>query len=172
MIFISGIHAVGKGYFCSLVKKELGIEAYSASDLIAKARNASFSSDKLVAEIEENQQYLLAAVQELRESGNDFILDGHFCLINKGTDQPERISLETFTTLKPEAIVLLTEKPEVIVERRKTRDGTDETPDHVEQFQNMEKQYAKEVAELLNAKLFISTGAADTESAIDFLRFL
>lgn len=52
MIFISGIHAVGKGYFCGLVKKELGIEAYSASDLIAKARNASFSSDKLVAEIE------------------------------------------------------------------------------------------------------------------------
>ena len=60
MIFISGIHAVGKGYFCGLVKKELGIEAYSASDLIAKARNAGFSSDKLVADIEENQQYLLA----------------------------------------------------------------------------------------------------------------
>ncbi|WP_295362579.1 hypothetical protein [uncultured Pseudoramibacter sp.] len=58
MIFISGIHAVGKGYFCGLVKKELGIEAYSASDLIAKARNAGFSSDKLVADIEENQQYL------------------------------------------------------------------------------------------------------------------
>ena len=111
MIFISGIHAVGKGYFCGLVKKELGIEAYSASDLIAKARNASFSSDKLVAEIEENQQYLLAAVQELRESGSDFILDGHFCLINRSTGEPERISLETFTTLKPEAIVLLTEKP-------------------------------------------------------------
>lgn len=49
MIFISGIHAVGKGYFCGLVKKELGIEAYSASDLIANARNAGFSSDKLVA---------------------------------------------------------------------------------------------------------------------------
>lgn len=78
MIFISGIHAVGKGYFCDLVKKELGIETYSASDLIANARNAGFSSDKLVADIEENQQYLLAAVQELRESGTDFILDGHF----------------------------------------------------------------------------------------------
>lgn len=49
MIFISGIHAVGKGYFCGLVKKELGIEAYSASDLIANARNAGFSSDKMVA---------------------------------------------------------------------------------------------------------------------------
>ena len=111
-------------------------------------------------------------MQELRESGTDFILDGHFCLINKSTGKPERISLETFTTLTPEAIVLLTEKPEVIVERRKTRDGIDETPEYVEQFQNMEKQYAKEVAELLNAKLFISTGAADLESAIDFLRSL
>lgn len=111
-------------------------------------------------------------MQELRESGSDFILDGHCCLINRSTGEPERISLETFTTLKPEAIVLLTEKPEVIVERRKKRDGTDETPEYIEPFQNMEKQYANEVAELLNAKLFISTGAANTESAIDFLRSL
>ncbi len=172
MIFISGIHAVGKGYFCDLVNKELGIKAYSASDLIAKARNSGFSSDKLVANIEENQQYLLSAVQELRKTGMNFILDGHFCLINKETGEPERISLETFTTLMPEAIVLLTEKPEFIVERRKIRDGIDETPEYVEQFQNLEKQYAEEVANLLNAKLFISTGVADLESAIDFLRTL
>lgn len=92
-------------------------------------------------------------MQELRESGTDFILDGHFCLINKSTGNLERISLETFTTLTPEAIVLLTEKPKVIVERRNTRDRIDETPE----LQNMEKQYAKEVAELLNAKLFISS---------------
>lgn len=109
MIFISGIHAVGKGYFCGLVKKELGIETYSASNLIANARNAGFSSDKLIADIEEKQQYLLSSVQELRESGTDFILDEHFCIINKSTGNPERISLETFTTLMPEAIVLLTE---------------------------------------------------------------
>lgn len=172
MIFISGIHAVGKGYFCDLVKKELGIEAYSASTLIAKARNAGFSSDKLVADIEENQHYLLSSVQELRKSRTNFILDGHFCLINKDTGEPERISFETFNTLKPEAIVLLTEKPEVIVERRKTRDGINETPEYVDNFQNMEEQYVQEVAELLNAKLFISTGATDLDSAIDFLRSL
>lgn len=128
-------------------KKELGIETYSASNLIANARNAGFSSDKLIADIEEKQQYLLSAVQELRENGTDFILDGHFCLINKSTGKSERISLETFTTLTPEAIVLLNEKPEVIVERRKTRDGIDDTPEYVEQFQNMEKQYAKEVGD-------------------------
>ena len=90
MIFISGIHAVGKGYFCGLVKKELGIEAYSASDLIAKARNAGFSSDKLVADIEENQQYLLAAVQELRESGTDFILDGE---LNNACTNPDKMTI-------------------------------------------------------------------------------
>ena len=152
------------------MKKELGIEAYSASDLIAKARNAGFSSDKLVADIEENQQYLLAAVRKLRESGTDFILDGHFCLINKSTGEPERISLETFTTLKPEAIVLLTEKPEVIVERRKTRDGIDETPEYVDHFQNMEKQYAKEVADILQVPLKISAGSNDVNNTIEFIR--
>lgn len=172
MIFISGIHAVGKGYFCNLVNKELGIKSYSASTLISQKKHSGFDKNKLVPDIEENQQYLLAAVQDLREIGTDFILDGHFCLINKSTGNPERISLETFTSLKPEAIVLLTEKPEVIVERRKARDGINETPEYIEEFQNIEKQYAKEVADLLGSKLFVSKGATDFDSAIEFIKYL
>ena len=35
MIFVSGVHGVGKSYFCNLVKDSVGIETYSASALIA-----------------------------------------------------------------------------------------------------------------------------------------
>lgn len=63
MIFISGVHGVGKGYFCNLVNKELGIESYTASDLISKGKDIDFDSNKLVSDIEDNQLYLLAAVR-------------------------------------------------------------------------------------------------------------
>ena len=81
-----------------------------------------------------------------------------------------RISLRTFTDLDPDTIILLTEKPEIISKRRKERDGLDVTPESIKEFQNTEKQYAEEVAQLLGAKLFISTGADDLPAAIDFLR--
>lgn len=42
MIFVSGIHGVGKTYFCNLVKKKLGIKNYSASQLIAERRKKLF----------------------------------------------------------------------------------------------------------------------------------
>ncbi len=51
MIFISGVHGVGKGYFCNLVNKELGIESYTASDLISKGKDIDFDSNKLVSDI-------------------------------------------------------------------------------------------------------------------------
>lgn len=83
MIFISGIHGVGKTFFCNLVKKEAGIETYSASALITQKKHAGFSKDKLISDIGSNQHYLLQAVDELKSSGHNFILDGHFCLLDK-----------------------------------------------------------------------------------------
>ena len=38
MIFVSGVHAVGKTYFCNIVKERLGIKIYSSSQLIAERR--------------------------------------------------------------------------------------------------------------------------------------
>ena len=171
MIFISGVHGVGKTYFCDMVKKELGINAYPASQLITEKKKAGFDSNKLVADIDKNQQYLLVAVDELRQKESNFIFDGHFCLLDtSGT--VTRISVDTFTSLKPEAIILLTEKPEVISHRRKERDGIDVTPKSIDAFQTEEQKYAEEVAEQIGAMLFISTGSEDLPRALDFIKSL
>lgn len=122
MIFISGVHGVGKSYFCNMVKAETGIESYSASTLITQKKHSDFSKDKLIPDIDDNQQYLLQAVNELKASEQNFILDGHFCLLN-AAGEITRIPYDTFTSLKPDAITLLMEKSEVIVARRKDRDG-------------------------------------------------
>ena len=48
MIFISGVHGVGKSYFCDMVKAATGIESYSASTLITQKKHSGFAKDKLI----------------------------------------------------------------------------------------------------------------------------
>lgn len=169
MIFISGIHGVGKSYFCNLLKDRLGVISYSASKLIADKKAVGFSPNKLVTDIEENQFYLLDAVKDLRIKGEKFLLDGHFCLLSqKGAIT--RIPLNTFTTLAPDAIVLLTENPAIIAKRRQERDGIEYSVTAIKDFQDEEIKYATEVAKLLGVPLKISTGINDIDSTIDFIR--
>lgn len=169
MIFISGVHGVGKSYFCDKVRADFGIETYSASKLIAVRKNAGFSNDKRIRDIDENQTYLLAAVQELNATGTQYLLDGHFCLLN-ADGIVTRIPPETFKVLQPEAIVLLTERPEIIAERRKQRDGIVHDVRAIRHFQDEESSYAKEMAEALGIPIKISVGANDINSTLCFVQ--
>ena len=168
MIFISGVHGVGKSYFCGLVNDRIGVKSYSASSLIADRKKQAFSADKLIPDIDDNQQYLLDAVAEIRAQGEEFILDGHFCLLN-GEGVVARIGLNTFITLKPDAIILLTEDPTIITERRSTRDGIKHSAIDIKAFQDEEVAYATEVAQLLCVPIKISQGILDIESIIAFV---
>lgn len=169
MIFISGVHGVGKSYFCDMVKQAIDINAHSASTLISKKKKSGFSSDKLISDIDDNQQYLLQAVNELRAVEGNFILDGHFCLLN-AEGKVQRIVYDTFTSLKPESILLLTEAPEIIAEHRQSRDNLQVSVESIKEFQDSEEAYAKEVAEAIGAKLFISKGSSDLKKAIEFIK--
>lgn len=171
MIFISGVHGVGKSYFCDMVKESIGIESYSASTLITQRKHSGFAKDKLIPDIDDNQQYLLQAVDELRTSGQNFILDGHFCLLN-ASGEITRIPYDTFTSLRPDAIILLMENSEVIADRRRERDGIELSIQSIEDFQQEECAYAKEIAAEIGAKLFISAGAGDLIRAIEFIKSL
>ena len=152
MIFISGVHGVGKSYFCNLLKERLGISAYTASQLIAETKQSGFNPDKKVADIDQNQQYLLRAVDNLRSQGAEFLLDGHFCLLNTN-GEITRIPEDTFTRLNPDAIVLLTDDPNVIVQRRFARDHVELKVDDIARFQEAEIMYANEVAARLGVPL-------------------
>ncbi|AWW25976.1 hypothetical protein DOZ58_04530 [Acetobacterium sp. KB-1] len=169
MIFIGGIHGVGKSFFCEHVRTVLFIETHSASGLIAKQKMSSFSSDKLIPDIDDNQQYLLTAINDLNSSGKQYLLDGHFCLLN-GRGRVTRIPEETFYLLRPEAIVLLTEKPEIIAERRKQRDDRSFNLNELEKFQEEEITFASEIAKTLEIPLLVSSGVDDLDRTVDFLR--
>ena len=169
MIFLSGIHGVGKTFFCNLVKEELGIKSYSASQLIIEKRNKEFAMDKFVSDINDNQLLLIEAIDELRQNEEDFILDGHFCLLNT-CGEVTRIPYNTFELLKPDTIILLTEKPDIIAERRFQRDGIIQDICEIRKFQEAEKQYAQEVSQNFRVPLQISNGAYDLRHIVDFIK--
>lgn len=168
MIFISGVHGVGKTFFTKQLQKKSKIKIFTASDLIERYKKVTFSKDKVVSDIEENQDILLKAILEKNKEEKNYLLDGHFCLIGK-FGNIERIPYETYEKLNPQAILLLTENPKKIAERRLDRDGIIESVDEIQKFQEMEEEYAYEVAHRLGIKLFISRGCEENEKAIDFI---
>lgn len=169
IIFISGIHGVGKTFFCNMIEKKLGIKNYSASQLIAGRREKGFSADKFVSDIDDNQVLLLDAINELRQTGEEFILDGHFCLLNeKGVIT--RIPMETYTLLKPNTMILLLENPKIIAERRFQRDGIRQDERAINDFQCAEKAYATEIAGQLNIPLEVSNGTSDLGRIVEIIK--
>lgn len=169
VIFVSGIHGVGKTYFCNIMKKRLNVESYTASQLIASRRNEGFSESKLVSNIDDNQDLLVAAIEELRKAEKEFILDGHFCLLNE-SGEITRIPLDTYMLLKPDVIILLTERPEVIADRRLQRDNVCQDVSEITEFQEKEKCYAKEIAEKLDVSLVVSRGMNDIDKIVDCIK--
>lgn len=169
MIFLSGIHGVGKSYFCDIALQQLGIKSYSASKLITERRKKGFSADKFVPDIDDNQPLLIEAIHILRQEESEFILDGHFCLLNE-IGEITRIPQDTYTSLSPDIIVLLTEKPEIIADRRFKRDGIQQNIEEISAFQNAEHQYASEVSALLHIPLIVSGGAADLERVMRLIK--
>ena len=168
MVFISGIHGVGKTFFCNLLKEKYNIDCFSASTLISEKRKMEFSSDKFVLSIDKNHLFLLDAVNDLKALKKEFLLDGHFCLLNNA-GKITRIPISTFIDLEPDVIVLLTEDPAIILERRFVRDGISQSIEEIELFQKEEIKYAKEVACQLHIPLLVSYGSKDIDSIIEFI---
>lgn len=118
LIFVGGVHGAGKSYFCDLVKMQLHINSYQSSQLISEQKNEYFSKDKKVLDIDCNQNYLIQAIEKLNRLEQTYLLDGHFCLQDIN-GKITRIDKQIYISLKPCAIVLLTEKSDIIVDRRK-----------------------------------------------------
>ena len=70
VIFVAGIHGVGKTTGCMAVAEELGIPYYTASQIIkGEKASAVVEQSKLVADIDENQRLLIQGVSKLIKGG-------------------------------------------------------------------------------------------------------
>lgn len=121
-----------------------------------------------MSDIDENQRFLLNAIECLRRDEGECILDGHFCLLDV-QGQIMRIQPDTYAMLNPDLMVLLTEEPAIIAERRLKRDGVKQETSEIQAFQDEERQYAEEISDWLNVPLIVSKGANDLERVIKLI---
>lgn len=152
LIFIGGIHGVGKGTFCSEISNQTNSIHLSCSNLI-KWTEISSVQNKKVLNINDTQERLLFGLEKATNKNNKYLLDGHFCLLNK-ENTPTNVSLETFEKIKPKGVIVVYEDIDVISNRLNKRDNLSYSLELIEEFQNKEISRAKEVAKRLEVELF------------------
>jgi len=165
LIFIGGIHGVGKGTFCNKVSSQTNTIHLSSSELI-KWTEISSIQNKNVLNINLTQERLLLGLRKTINNNNRYILDGHFCLLNK-ENIPTNVPFETFEEISPKKIIVITEDISIISERLNNRDGKFYSLELIEKLQKKEKERAKEVAQKLNIKLLSYMG--NFQDALSFI---
>ncbi|KXS31822.1 MAG: Uncharacterized protein AWT59_2038 [Candidatus Gallionella acididurans] len=163
VIFVAGIHAVGKSSACKAVSGKCGIPHFTASQIIRDEKSSAISEEsKLVTDVVDNQRLLIQGVSRLLAGGH-FLLDGHFTMRRKSDGCIETIHVDVFRELHVESIVLFIDEPEQIAKRMHARDGVSHPIELLQLHQDAEIAHAKHIATTLKLPLVILQ-AFDIES--------
>jgi adenylate kinase len=148
IIFIAGVHGVGKSHFCTQLKNTFKAPIFSASQLIKEVKMAEIDINKKVIDAEKNQEHLIIALKGIKTTSKIILLDGHFCLLNDNgiINVPEEI----FHKMPLKAIFVLYDYPEKIYQRMKNRDNTTLSVDIISELQYKEIERAEFIANLIN----------------------
>ena len=150
IIFIGGIHGVGKTSICKHLLRMKNLNHYSASQLIAKLKNEKLkSTKKIVEDISGNQDLLVYAIEKFVNTDNLILLDGHFCLLNKDYEVT-RVPIETFYSINQTGIVVVIDSEENIIQKIKDRDCVSYDHELISYFQDEEIKYARCISDELN----------------------
>lgn len=169
IIFIGGIHGSGKGTICETLKSKLEIVHLTGSEVL-KWNELSSKNEKLVNDINETQNRLITNLKKIVEENKTYLLDGHYCLLNKD-GIPEKISVQTFKDINPNKLILVIANPQTIKERLENRDTKTYDISLIEQFQNLEIIFAKEISEVLQISLhIINSEEFKLENLVNFLK--
>lgn len=155
VIFVAGIHAVGKSTACKAVSDEFGIPHYTASQIIRTEKTSAISvNSKLVDDVAENQRLLIQGVSRILSDGH-FLLDGHFTMRRKSDGDIEPIHVDVFRELNVGGVVLFVDQPEKISRRMHDRDGSLQSVGRHQDHQNAEIAHANHVASMLDLPIAI-----------------
>lgn len=168
IIFLGGVHGVGKNTLCSASLSDTHVVALSASEVL-RWSEISPKENKKVKDINATQDRLIEGLRKMVELDHKYVLDGHFCLLDKDGGV-KRVPFETFRAINPSGIVVLTDSPSLIVKRLKERDNTKYTASLIDSFQKEEVEYAKEVANILSIPYIELKGARS--SVAEFREFI
>ncbi len=155
VIFVGGVHGVGKGTQCQLLSKRTGIPWFSASSIIKKEKQSAIATDtKAVADPTGNQNLLLRGVLRVLSTDATILLDGHFTILN-ATRSTVRIDVEVFAQLHLQRIVVLKDTPSKICDRLFQRDKREWDIGEVGLMQAAEISHAQMVATRLSIPIHL-----------------
>ncbi|NJB36895.1 ATP-binding protein [Croceivirga sp. JEA036] len=169
IVFVGGIHAVGKGTVCKELAEKFNFEHLSASQVL-KWNEISDSKNKKVQNFTTTQDKLLTNLSKIIKPYVKYLLDGHFTLLNSN-GEPEKINEATFVGIQPESIILLTCEPKIIFERLKERDESIYNLSVLKKMQLMEVEHAEYISNKLEIPLF-TVNDGNTNSVIEYLKNL
>lgn len=171
MIFVGGIHGVGKTTLCKKMSTELLIEHFSSSELISMFDSRRIKDEKVADDIKDNQNVLLNAVQQFLYKDRNYLIDGHFCLISSDYSIKE-IPLNTYESLGIKGIILLYNDEEVILKRLKDRDHKNYSLEFIQYFQQKELSHGNYVADKIKVPIKVVNLSKGEEDIKFFIRGL
>lgn len=107
IIFIGGVHGVGKGTICQKIKEKLDFTHLSASEVLKWDDFKNEKGDKRVENVSTTQQRLIENLKNIVNPQKKYLLDGHFCLLKKD-NSIERVPLKVFQQINPLAVIIVT----------------------------------------------------------------
>lgn len=152
VIFVSGVYGVGKSTLCDKLSEKLRIPAFSAGDLISEINGEKYGKNKNVIDAKYNQDVLVSAVEEKLRTLPQFILAGHFCIIDKSFEV-ELLPEIVFSKLHLQQIVLLEADVLRIQENISNRDQKVYPVYTLEKLILAEREQAKKIAKELKIPL-------------------
>lgn len=170
VVFVGGVHGVGKSSCCAQVAKLVDCMHVTASQIIRAERSHAVPSvGKLVADVDGNQRLLIRGFHTLRAQAGPMpiLLDGHFA-VRDGLGEIQSVSVDVFRSLGIDHIVCLFDEPRAIASRLKQRDSTTLADDEIRELQDAELHRARLVAAEL-AIPFMMLQSGDVEFLRHFL---
>lgn len=147
MIFLGGVHGVGKTSMCAGVSEKFGLEVISASAIIRTERDVPSSDSRTeVADVGGNQGLLIRGVQRLAAGVTGrYLLDGHFALRTL-TGSIEEIPPLVFDAIRVKGLICLYDDPASIAQRLIRRDGGAHDARAISELQAAEIRSAESVS--------------------------
>ncbi|MBI3229508.1 MAG: AAA family ATPase [Burkholderiales bacterium] len=155
VIFLAGVHGVGKGFLGTPAAQTLGMSHFTASQLIREEKGrATWGQDKKAVDLDDNQQALIRAVALRQSTHNAILLDGHFVLRNaQGILVP--LEQKVFAQLQLCGVILLSENTGVIANRLRLRDSVDVKVVEIAELADAEIRHARIVCAELGLPLTV-----------------
>lgn len=148
IVFLAGVHGVGKSTLAREVSKFTGIPFYAASALIRAYKQRPIDHGKVAIDPDDNQKILSLALADVKDEVPIIGLDGHFVL--RGASAPYEVPDSLFESLAICGICLATGDSSVIYERLRDRDGSSAlSEDEIRAISQLEALRAKAVAKKL-----------------------